>query len=124
MISLYTDCLALYFVKERDAMTQPKSDLAYLRSEKAKAEQQLRYYKYREKILEHQIPELTRKARVHRLCTRAGMLESFLIAPEELTNDQVIELLKIAFRQPEVALALAKMIHDLQERRSVSNPLE
>ena len=71
-------------------MTQPKSDLAYLRSEKAKAEQQLRYYKHREKILEHQIPELTRKARVHRLCTRAGMLESFLIAPEELTNDQVI----------------------------------
>ena len=79
-------------------MTQPKSDLAYLRSEKAKAEQQLRYYKHREKILEHQIPELTRKARVHRLCTRAGMLESFLIAPEELTNDQVMELLKIAFR--------------------------
>lgn len=35
-------------------MTQPKSDLAYLRSEKAKAEQQLRYYKHREKILEHQ----------------------------------------------------------------------
>ena len=45
-------------------MTQPKTDLAYLRSEKAKAEQQLRYYKHREKILEHQIPELTRKARV------------------------------------------------------------
>ena len=82
-------------------LTQPKTDLAYLRSEKAKAEQQLRYYQHREKILEHQIPELTRKARVHRLCTRAGMLESFLIAPEELTNDQVMELLKIAFRQPE-----------------------
>jgi hypothetical protein len=64
-------------------LTQPKTDLAYLRSEKAKAEQQLRYYQHREKILEHQIPELTRKARVHRLCTRAGMLESFLIAPEE-----------------------------------------
>ena len=63
-------------------MTQPKTDLAYLRSEKAKAEQQLRYYQHREKILEHQIPELTRKARVHRLCTRAGMLESFLIAPD------------------------------------------
>ena len=97
---------------------------AYLRSEKAKAEQQLRYYQHREKILEHQIPELTRKARVHRLCTRAGMLESFLIAPEELTNDQVMELLKIAFRQPEVALALAKMIHDLHESRSVPHPLE
>ena len=91
-------------------LTQPKTDLAYLRSEKAKAEQQLRYYQHREKILEHQIPELTRKARVHRLCTRAGMLESFLIAPEELTNDQVMELLKISFRQPEVALALAKIL--------------
>ena len=105
-------------------LTQPKTDLAYLRSEKAKAEQQLRYYQHREKILEHQIPELTRKARVHRLCTRAGMLESFLIAPEELTNDQVMELLKIAFRQPEVALALAKMIHDLHESRSGPHPLE
>ena len=93
-------------------LTQPKTDLAYLRSEKAKAEQQLRYYQHREKILEHQIPELTR------------MLESFLIAPEELTNDQVMELLKIAFRQPEVALALAKMIHDLHESRSVPHPLE
>ena len=105
-------------------MTQPKTDLSYLRSEKAKAEQQLRCYKHREKILEHQLSQLNRRERVHRLCTRAGMLESFLIAPEELTNDQVMELLKIAFRQPEVALALAKMIHDLQEQRSVSNPLE
>ena len=105
-------------------MTQPKSDLAYLRSEKAKAEQKLRFCQHREKILERQMSELNRRERVHRLCTRAGMLESFLIAPEELTNDQVMELLKIAFRQPEVALALAKMIHDLQERRSVSNPLE
>ena len=105
-------------------MTQPKTDLAYLRSEKAKAERKLRSCQHREKILERQMSELNRRERVHRLCTRAGMLESFLIAPEELTNDQVMELLKIAFRQPEVALALAKMIHDLQERRSVSNPLE
>ena len=105
-------------------MTQPKTDLAYLRSEKNKAEQKLRSCQHREKILERRMSELNRRERVHRLCTRAGMLESFLIAPEELTNDQVMELLKIAFRQPEVALALAKMIHDLQERRSVSNPLE
>ena len=54
--------------------------------------------------------ELNRRERVHRLCTRAGMLESFLIAPEELTNEQVMELLKISFRQPEVVLALAKMV--------------
>ena len=95
-----------------------------LRQEQTRAKQQLRYYQHREKILERQMSELNRRERVHRLCTRAGMLESFLIAPEELTNDQVMELLKIAFRQSEVALALAKMIHDLQKTRSVSKPLE
>ena len=99
-------------------ITKPKTNLDYLCSKKAKAEQQLRYHQNREKILEHRLSQLNRKERVHRLCTRAGMLESFLIAPEELTNNQVMELLKIAFRQPEVALALAKMIHDLQEQRS------
>ena len=79
--------------------------------------QKLLYYKHQEKKLEHRIPELTRKARTHRLCTRGGMLESFLICPGELTDDQVMELLKLSFRQQEVVLALAKMIHDLQEAR-------
>ena len=125
MISLHTDCLAFYFLKkERDAMTQPKTDLAYLRNEKAKAEQKLRSCQHREKILVRQMLELNRRERVHRLCTRAGMLESFLVCPGELTDDQVMELLKISFRQPEVVLALAKMIHDLHESRSVPHPLE
>lgn len=97
---------------------------SYLRSEKAKAEQKLRSCQHREKILERRMSELNRRERVHRLCTRAGMLESFLVCPGELTDDQVMELLKIAFRQPEVALALAKMIHDLHESRSVPHPLE
>ena len=79
-------------------MTQPKTDLAYLRNEKAKAEQKLRSCQHREKILERQMSELNRKERVHRLCTRAGMLESFLVCPGELTDDQVMELLKISFR--------------------------
>ena len=105
-------------------MTQPKTDLSYLRSEKAKAEQKLRSCQHREKILERRMSELNRRERVHRLCTRAGMLESFLVCPGELTDNQVMELLKIAFRQPEVALALAKMIHDLHESRSVPHPLE
>ena len=71
-------------------MTQPKTDLAYLRNEKAKAEQKLRSCQHREKILERQMSELNRRERVHRLCTRAGMLESFLVCPGELTDDQVI----------------------------------
>ena len=71
-----------------------------------------------------QMSELNRRERVHRLCTRAGMLESFLVCPGELTDDQVMELLKISFRQPEVVLALAKMVHDVHERSNVQNPLE
>ena len=82
------------------------------------------YYQHQEKMLEHRIPELTCKARTHRLCTRGGMLESFLVCPGELTDDQVMELLKISFRQPEVVLALAKMVHDVHERSNVQNPLE
>ena len=35
------------------------------------------------------------------------------------TSVQVMELLKLSFRQQEVVLALAKMIHDLQEARDV-----
>ena len=105
-------------------MDYENTKLKNLRSEKAKAEQKLRSCQHREKILERQMSELNRRERVHRLCTRAGMLESFLVCPGELTNDQVMELLKIAFRQPEVALALAKMIHDLHKSRSVPNPLE
>ena len=70
--------------------------LDHMKDQKEKAEQKLRYYQHQEKMLEHRIPELTRKARTHRLCTRGGMLESFLIW-----------------------LALAKMIHDLQETRNV-----
>ena len=77
-------------------LTQPKTDLAYLRNEKAKAEQKLRSCQHREKLLERQMSELNRRERVHRLCTRAGMLESFLVCPGELTDDQVMELLKIS----------------------------
>ena len=95
-------------------MTQLKTDLAYLRNEKAKAEQKLRSCQHREKILERQMSKLNRRERVHRLCTRAGMLESFLVCPGELTDDQVMELLKISFRQPEVVLALAKMVPSAQ----------
>ena len=65
--------------------------------------EQLSFLEQREKILARQSAELTRKQRTHRLCTRGGMLESFLIHPGKLTDEQVIELLSIAFRTPDVA---------------------
>ena len=92
-------------------LTQPKNSLSYLRSEKSKAEQKLRSCQHREKILERQMSKLNRRERVHRLCTRAGMLESFLVCPGELTDDQVMELLKISFRQPEVGVCAPARFH-------------
>ena len=112
------------FFRRVIAITTQKINRDHLRKEKARAEQQLRCCKHREKMLERRMSELTRRERVHRLCTRAGMLENFLVCPGELTDDQVMELLKISFRQPEVVLALAKMVHDLHERSNVQNPLE
>ena len=53
-------------------MTQPKTDLAYLRSEKAKAEQKLRSCQHREKILERRMSELNRRERVGAIIHRSG----------------------------------------------------
>ena len=104
-------------------MTQPKNTLSYLRNEKAKAEQKLRSCQHREKILERRMSELNRRERVHRLCTRAGMLESFLVCPGELTDDQVMELLKISVGEPFVVVALEMMVIDVHEKQNVPNPL-
>lgn len=50
-------------------------------------------------FLHHQMKQLTRKEPTHRLCTRGAMLESFLIRPEVLTDDDVMDILKQAFSQ-------------------------
>jgi len=84
--------------------------LEALMEEKQKAETELTYWTHKEKILRHQLKDLTRKERTHRLCVRAGMLESFLEEPDLLSDDQVMDLLKIAFRQTEVQEALAEML--------------
>lgn len=74
--------------------------LPELYAAKEETENELRKAKQKEKILQNQISKLTRNARTHRLCTRAGMLESFLPNPELMTDDEVMIVLKIAFHQP------------------------
>ena len=61
-----------------------------------------------------------RKERTHRLCTRGGMLESFLRDPNALTNDQVMNLLRICFRQNPVQESLNQMLEDAYSGRSES----
>ena len=47
--------------------------LEKLNRELAKGEARLRRAQHEEKILEHQLKQLTRKERTHRLCTRGAM---------------------------------------------------
>ena len=64
-----------------------------LRRERDRAERQLRKAVNDEKALAHEMARLTRAERTHRLCTRGGMLETFLHEPSLLTDDDVMELL-------------------------------
>ena len=52
-----------------------------MKAQKEKAEQKLRYCQHQEKMLERRMPELTRKARTHRLCTRGGITGKFSDLP-------------------------------------------
>ena len=82
------------------------------------ASDRIRYYKQQDKMLQSEIKRLTRNERTHRLCTRGGMIEAFIQEPEKLSDDQVMELLSVAFRQPEVSELLQKMLEDAK-----ANPL-
>lgn len=82
------------------------------------ASDRIRYYQQQDKMLQSEIKRLTRNERTHRLCTRGGMVESFIQEPETLTDDQVMELLTVAFRQPEVSELLQKMLEEAK-----ANPL-
>ena len=62
------------------------SMLEKLNQKLEKSEKKLRKAINDEKVLQHQLKQLTRKERTHRLCTRGGMLESFLQEPERLTG--------------------------------------
>lgn len=87
--------------------------LEKLKHDQYVAERKLTAAKHKEKQLEHELKRLTRSARTHRLCTRAGMLEKFLREPTLLTDDDVMELLTFLFHG-EVA---QKKLDSLIEKR-------
>lgn len=75
-----------------------KEELEKLEREKYVVERKLTAAKHKEKRLQSELKRLTRSERTHRLCTRAGMLETFLKEPTTLTDDDVMELLTFIFR--------------------------
>ena len=102
-----------------------KLSLAELKEKRDKNNQLLEKARQRLKAAGNQIRAdekllavYTRKERTHRLCTRAGMLESFLKDPEALSNDQVMDLLRIAFEQNAVREALNRLLQEAYSGRS------
>lgn len=76
--------------------------LQKLNREIEKSETKLRRAQQEEKILQHQVKQLTRKERTHRLCIRGAMLESYLPNPDMVTDEQIALLLKILFHRSDV----------------------
>lgn len=97
----------------------PSEELEKLKQQQHKLEKKLTAAKHKEKQLEHKLKQLTRSERTHRLCTRAGMLETFLREPTILTDDDVMELLTFIFRSEAVQKKLNMLI---ENRKKTEQP--
>ena len=93
----------------------PNEELEKLKHDQYVAERKLTAAKQREKRLESEIKRLTRSERTHRLCTRAGMLETFLKEPIVLTDEDVMELLTFIFQSEAVQKKLNLLIESRRE---------
>ena len=105
-------------VKGVDPM--PSEKLEKLKHERYVAERKLTAARHREKQLESEMKRLTRSERTHRLCTRAGMLETFLKEPTLLTDDDVMELLTFIFHSETVQKKLNLLI-EKRKRKEETN---
>lgn len=90
--------------------------LEKLKHEKYVAEKKLTAAKHKEKQLQNEWKRLTRSERTHRLCARAGMLETFLKEPTVLQDDDVMELLLFIFHIDVVREKLDQLITKRKER--------
>ena len=104
----------------KGAMSMSKEELEKLERKKYVVEKKLTAAKHKEKRLQSEIKRLTRSERTHRLCTRAGMLETFLKEPTTLTDDDVMELLTFIFHSETVQKKLDMLITNRKETEQVS----
>ena len=92
-----------------------KEELEKLEREKYVVERKLTAAMHKEKRLQSELKRLTRSERTHRLCTRAGMLETFLKEPTVLTDEDVMELLAFIFQSEAVQKKLNLLIESRRE---------
>ena len=90
-------------------------ELEKLRHKQYVAERKLTAARHKEKRLQRELKRLTRSERTHRLCTRAGMLETFLKEPTVLTDEDVMELLTFIFQSEAVQKKLNLLIESRRE---------
>ena len=90
-------------------------ELEKLKHKQYVAERKLTAAKHKEKRLQSELKRLTRSERTHRLCTRAGMLETFLKEPTVLTDEDVMELLTFIFHSEAVQKKLNLLIESRRE---------
>ena len=102
--------------KEKLPMSE---ELEKLRHKQYVAERKLTAAKHKEKRLQSELKRLTRSERTHRLCTRAGMLETFLKEPTVLTDEDVMELLTFIFQSEAVQKKLNLLIESRRETQEV-----
>ena len=95
-----------------------KEKLEKLEREKYVVERKLTAAMHKEKRLQSELKRLTRSGRTHRLCTRAGMLETFLKEPTTLTDDDVMELLTFIFHSE----AIQKKDLLIENRKETEQP--
>lgn len=98
--------------KEKLPMSE---ELEKLKHKQYVAERKLTAAKHKEKRLQNELKRLTRSERTHRLCTRAGMLETFLKEPTVLTDEDVMELLTFIFQSEAVQKKLNLLIESRRE---------
>ena len=89
--------------------------LEKLKHQKYVAEKKLTAAKHKEKRLQSELKRLTRSKRTHRLCTRAGMLETFLKEPTVLTDEDVMELMTFIFQSEAIQKKLNLLIESRRE---------
>ncbi len=88
-----------------------------LEEERRVNNQRLKAARNAEKAMIREMKKLTRSERTHRLCTRAGMLESFLKEPTLLTDDDVMELLRFLFHGEAAQKKLDFLIENRKRKR-------
>lgn len=103
--------------KEWKAISDKK--LEKLKHEQYVTEKKLIVAKHKEKQLQSELRRLNRSERTHRLCTRAGMLETFLKEPTVLTDDDVMELLTFIFRDEAVQQKLDMLIENRKKTMEI-----